>query len=186
MSGAKPRLPKGWARLGPTRRMGLVALVVLAFDQISKFAVLRWLGVEDQRVIIEGFFRIVHWTNRGAAWSLFNEASGSNLWLGLFAVVALAVLFTVRRHFDVHMLMGQIALGLVIGGITGNLVDRFLHGHVIDFLYFYLERRGGGELGFPAFNVADMAICTGVGLVFLMSWQKEAPEEKKEGQKRQE
>jgi signal peptidase II len=157
--------------------MGLVALVIVVLDQLTKMAVLRWLGVADERVVIEGFFRIVHWTNRGAAWSLFNQASGSNLWLSIFAVVALVILFIVRRHFDVHTLVGQVALGLVFGGIVGNLMDRFLHGHVIDFLYFYLERRGGGELGFPAFNVADTAICTGVALVFLMSWQKDVPDE---------
>jgi len=70
-------------------------------------------------------------------------------------------------------LAGQISLGLIFGGIAGNLVDRFLRKHVIDFLYFYLERRGGGEIGFPAFNVADAAICSGVGLLFLLSWQKD-------------
>jgi signal peptidase II len=157
--------------------MGLVALLVTVVDQLTKMAVLRWLGVAEERVVIEGFFRIVHWTNRGAAWSLFNQASSSNLWLALFAVVALVVLFIVRRHFDVHTVVGQVALGLVFGGIVGNLMDRFLQGHVIDFLYFYLERRGGGELGFPAFNIADTAICTGVALVFLMSWQKDLPDE---------
>ncbi|HPC62319.1 MAG TPA: signal peptidase II, partial [Verrucomicrobiota bacterium] len=46
-------------------------------------------------------------------------------------------------------------------------------GHVIDFLYFYVQQRGGGEIGFPAFNVADSAICTGVGLVFLLTWRSE-------------
>lgn len=139
-------------------------------------AVLKWLGPDDVKVVIDGFFRIVHWTNPGAAWSLFNQASSSNEWLALFALVALVVLFLARRHFDVHTVTGQVALGLISGGIVGNLMDRFLRGHVIDFLYFYLERRGGGELGFPAFNVADTAICTGVGLVFLMSWQKDTPQ----------
>jgi len=64
---------------------------------------------------------------------------------------------------------------LIFGGIAGNLVDRFTHKHVVDFLYFYLVQRGGGEIGFPAFNVADTAICTGVGLLFLLSWQKDQP-----------
>jgi signal peptidase II len=165
--------------MGPTARMGLIALVVLVFDQLTKLAVLRWLGPTDEKVVVEGFFRLVHWTNRGAAWSLFNEASRSNMWLGLFALVALVVLYVSRRHFDVHTLGGQFSLGLIFGGIIGNLTDRFFQGHVIDFLYFYLERRGGRELGFPAFNVADVAICTGVGLVFLMSWQKEEKEDAK-------
>lgn len=157
--------------------MGLIGLVVLVLDQVTKMFVHRWMGVGTERVVVEGFFSIVHWTNRGAAWSLFNEADSSNLWLGIFAGVALVVLFVIRRHFDVHTVPGQIALGLVFGGIVGNLMDRFLQGHVTDFLYFYLQQRGGGEIGFPAFNLADTAICTGVGLVFLMSWQKDNPDE---------
>jgi signal peptidase II len=53
------------------------------------------------------------------------------------------------------------------------LIDRLLFKHVIDFLYFYVQQRGGSEIGFPAFNVADSAICTGVGLVFLITWRAE-------------
>jgi signal peptidase II len=65
----------------------------------------------------------------------------------------------------------------LFGGILGNLTDRLLPSrrHVIDFLYFYVNRRGGGEVGFPAFNVADSAICVAVGLLFLLSWQREQP-----------
>jgi signal peptidase II len=94
--------------------------------------------------------------------------------LAVFALLALIVLFLTRHHFDVHTRAGQVALGIISGGIAGNLLDRFLHGYVIDFIYFYLERRGAGDLGFPAFNVADTAICTGVALLFLLSWQKDA------------
>lgn len=160
-------------QLGPTRRLALVALAVLAFDQFTKLVVLRYLGYAQEKVILEGFFNLVHWGNTGAAWSLFNRYAGSNMILALFAVVALLVLFATRHHFDVHTKGGQVALGLIFGGIAGNLVDRFLRGHVIDFLYFYISRRGGGEIGFPAFNVADSAICVGVGLLFLMSWQRD-------------
>jgi signal peptidase II len=66
-----------------------------------------------------------------------------------------------------------VAFGLIFGGIVGNLIDRLWRGHVIDFLYFYLQQRGGGDIGFPAFNVADSAICTGVGLIFLITWKSE-------------
>jgi signal peptidase II len=160
-------------RFENTRRMAWVALVVLAFDQLTKLAVLRYLGYADERVVVEGFFKFVHWGNTGAAWSLFNRIAWSNEILALFAIAALGVLFLSRHHFDADTLAGQVSLGLIFGGIAGNLVDRFLRKHVIDFLYFYLERRGGGEVGFPAFNVADAAICSGVGLLFLLSWQKD-------------
>ncbi len=160
-------------KLGSTRRLILVASAVLICDQLTKLLVLRYLGYAQEKVVVDGFFTLVHWGNTGAAWSLFNRFSSSNMFLAVFAVLALLVLFATRHHFDVHTKPGQIALGLIFGGIAGNLVDRFLRGHVIDFLYFYLNRRGGGELGFPAFNIADSAICVGVGLLFLLSWQKE-------------
>jgi signal peptidase II len=123
-------------------------------------------------VVLKGFFNLVHWGNTGAAWSLF---TGNNLILAMVAVVALFVLFRHRHHFDAHTFMGQVALGLIFGGIIGNLTDRLLFGHVTDFLYFYIERRGAEPLGFPAFNVADSAICIGVGLVFISSLRSDRP-----------
>jgi signal peptidase II len=110
----------------------------------------------------------VHWGNTGAAWSLF---MGKNILLAVVGVIALIVLFRSRHHFDAHTTLGQLALGLVFGGIIGNLTDRLLIGHVTDFIYFYIHQRGGPDLSFPAFNVADSAICIGVGLIFLLSWR---------------
>jgi signal peptidase II len=75
----------------------------------------------------------------------------------------------------VDKLSGQIAFGLLFGGIAGNLADRLIHHEVVDFLRFYMVLRGGygQEVGFPAFNFADTAICTGVGLIFLITWRNE-------------
>src|SRR5262245_46689773 len=160
-------------KLGPTQRMVAIALTVLALDQLTKLAVLKFLDLSKERVVVDGFFKFVHWGNTGAAWSFFTQFADSNQWLAVFALVALLVLFATRHHFDSHTLLGQVSLGLIFGGIAGNLTDRFIHVHVIDFLRFYLNRRGGGEAGFPAFNVADTAICTCVGLLFLLSWQKD-------------
>jgi len=165
--------------------MAWLALSILIADQFTKWLVLRWLDAAEERVVVDGFFRFVHWTNRGAAWSLFNQFEGSNMWLALFALVALVVLLLARHHFDVHTRGGQIALGLICGGIAGNLIDRAVHGHVIDFIYFYIDRRGAGEIGFPAFNVADAAICSGVGLLLLMSWQKDHASAARPGAPRQ-
>ena len=153
----------------PNRRIGLVALAIVALDQLTKLLVLEFLGYTQEKIVINGFFKLVHWANTGAAWSLFR---GNNNVLALVALVALVVLFLSRHHFDSRTVLGQIAFGLIFGGIVGNLIDRILRGHVIDFLYFYLQQRGG-EVGFPAFNVADSAICTGVGLIFLITWRSE-------------
>ena len=150
----------------PNRRITLLAVAVLALDQCTKAIVLRFMGYADERVVIPGFFKFVHWQNTGAAWSLFR---GNNALLAIVALAALLILFLSRRHFDSRTLLGQVAFGLIIGGIMGNLVDRLARQHVIDFIYFYLQQRGGNEIGFPAFNVADTAICTGVGLIFLLT-----------------
>ncbi|HAV64176.1 MAG TPA: signal peptidase II [Verrucomicrobiales bacterium] len=120
-----------------------------------------------ERVLLEGFFKLVHWGNTGSAFSMFE---GRNGLLALVSVGALLLLYLTRHHFDAHTVPGQVALGLIFGGIVGNLLDRLIYEHVVDFIYFYVIRRDGSELGFPAFNVADSAICIGVGLLFVLAW----------------
>ncbi len=157
----------------PNRRMALVAILVFALDQASKLLVLRFLGPTQERVVIDGFFKFVHWGNTGAAWSLFRDRNG---WLAAVSAAALICLFFWRRHFQIHVVPGQLSLGLIFGGIAGNLFDRLdpARQQVIDFLRFYLYRRSGDEIGFPAFNLADSAICVGVGLLILLSWKQES------------
>jgi signal peptidase II len=152
------------------RRIAIIALSVVALDQFTKGLVLRLLGYAQEKVVVDGFFKFVHWQNTGAAWSLFR---GNNYLLAMVALLALVVLVLSRHHFESRTFLGQVAFGLIFGGIVGNLIDRLWRGHVIDFIYFYLQQRGGGDIGFPAFNVADSAICTGVGLIFLLTWKNE-------------
>lgn len=156
--------------LGKNQRIGFVAFAVILFDQITKQVVLRNLEfLRDEHEVIRGFFKFVHWGNTGAAWSMWKD---NNEALAIISLLALLLLFIYREYFDARTLSGQTALGLIFGGITGNLIDRLFVGHVIDFLRFYLHQRGGAsEIGFPAFNIADAAICTGVGLLFLLSRQ---------------
>ena len=161
----------------PNRRIGAIALAFFALDQFTKLIVLRSLPMGEERVIISGFFKFVHWGNTGAAWSLFR---GNNELLAIVALAALLALFLTRHHFDTRTPTGQIAFGLIFGGIAGNVTDRLLPSRqqVIDFIYFYINRNDGREIGFPAFNVADSAICVGVALVFFVTWKagKEKPE----------
>lgn len=155
----------------PNGRIAVVALCVLICDQIAKWFVLRDIYPDEEISIIPGFFNLTHWSNTGAAWSMF---TGNNAVLATVALVALVVLYKTRRHFSAHRLLGQLAFGLIFGGIAGNLADRLLpHRHaVVDFLHFYMARRGTNEIyDFPAFNVADSAICTGVALIFLINWK---------------
>jgi signal peptidase II len=156
----------------PNLRIGVIALAVLVSDQLTKWVVMRFLSFREEVVVIDGFFRLVHWGNTGAAWSSFKDHNGL---LALVSVLALVALYFSRHHFGAATVLGQTALGLLFGGILGNLTDRLLTSrqHVIDFLYFYVNQRGGGEAGFPAFNLADSAICIGVGLLFFHSWQRD-------------
>jgi signal peptidase II len=153
--------------------MILLAALIFALDQAAKNLVLLFLGPDRERVLLPGFFKLVCWTNSGAAWSLFHNR---NTWLACVSALALVCLVAGRRHFHVHTLLGQISLGLICGGILGNLFDRIDpdRRQVVDFLRFYLYRRGGEEIGFPAFNVADSAICLGVGLLILLSFRLDA------------
>ena len=151
-------------------RILLIALFIVALDQFTKSLVLRYLGEGQEKVIIKGFFRFVFWGNTGAAWSFFR---GQNGWLALVAIIAVGVLYFSKHHFYSHTALGQAAFGFIFGGIIGNLIDRLRVHYVVDFIRFYLDQRGGSEIGFPAFNVADSAICTGVGLIFLITVRSE-------------
>ena len=163
----------GSSQSNTTRRIFAVAAVILALDQITKWLVLQKIVPGDEIVVIPGFFNLTLRANTGAAWSLF---TGNNAALAGIALVALVALFLARHHFNAHRLLGQLAFGLIFGGIVGNLTDRLLPARhaVVDFLHFYMARRGTAEIwDFPAFNVADSAICTGVALIFLINWKNE-------------
>ena len=141
--------------------------IVYALDQLTKFLVLKSLGQGQEKVILDGFFRFVHWGNTGASWSLFRD---NNNTLAVVAGVAFVALIFARRHFSTHTLAGQLAFGMILGGIAGNLTDRIIPSrqHVIDFLRF-----DTGKISFPAFNVADSGICVGVALLFWVTWKTE-------------
>ena len=162
------------ARIGAYRWFYILAIMVFAGDQISKIWIRNNLPFNsyhppDAIPVLPGFFNIVHVGNTGAAWGLF---SGKSFWLALLAVVTLLAIFTFRRHLTLERSLVQVSFGLLCGGIVGNLVDRILHGHVIDFLDFHF-----GSFVWPAFNLADTAICIGVGLYILHSFREpESPD----------
>ncbi len=148
----------------------ILGALVVALDQVSKRFMISVLGdlPWSRRVeVIPGFFNLTLVGNTGAAWGLFKD---QGFWLTLLAFAALIFLFAMRRHFTSTGPVPRIALGLLLGGIAGNLVDRLTYGHVVDFLCFYL-----GRFQWPAFNVADSAICTGVGLYLIDSFREKEP-----------
>lgn len=136
----------------------LLGLVILFLDQITKKAVRSHLIYGESRPIIEGFFNLVYVRNDGAAWNIL---SGHGIVLILISLAVLALLFIYRREFLHGHFSHKILLGLLIGGIAGNLVDRIRFGWVTDFLDFQF-----GSYHYPSFNVADSAIC--IALVFYI------------------
>ncbi len=147
------------------RRVVLIAVAIALADQLTKLLVLRTIHPEHPVVVVDGFFRLVNWGNTGAAWGMFRD---SNLLLAIVSVATILALYFFRRSFAIHLSGNQVALGLIIGGITGNLVDRLRLGHVVDFLDFHI-----GDRHWPAFNVADSAICVGVALYLIVSYVAE-------------
>ena len=152
------------------KRVLIIAAIVLLADQLTKQMVVHTVDTKSQIVIIEGFLKLVNWHNTGAAWSQFQ---GKSLHLAIISFIALGALIHYRHHFEIHTKTGKVAMGMLIGGIIGNLIDRVAYQHVVDFIRFYLHQRGGGEIGYPAFNIADMGICVGVGLMFVQAWREQ-------------
>jgi signal peptidase II len=144
----------------------LLATVVVGLDQVTKAWIHAHLaygtfGEPGAIPVVRGFFYLVHVGNTGAAWSLF---AGKSAALALLAAVTLAAIVWWRRQLGLRQTNVQICFGLLCGGILGNLVDRLLHGHVIDFLDFHF-----GSYIYPTFNLADSAICIGVAMYALQA-----------------
>jgi signal peptidase II len=148
------------------RKALLIAAAVLVVDQLTKawIAFNYPLGWEQQ--VIPGLFRLVHTRNRGVAFGLLGS-SGPLVQIGLLVLIVAVVAFiTWQLAKGEADGVTRVALALVLGGAIGNLVDRVLRGEVVDFLLFYVMK-GGSELQWPAFNVADSAISVGACLVVL-------------------
>jgi signal peptidase II len=137
----------------------LIAAFVVALDQASKFWIMSHLAVGES---LQEIWRIliIHIRNTGAIFGIFTNHSFLLLLVGLAGLIAIVLFF---RYFAQTSILGCVALGLVLGGATGNLIDRVRFGSVTDFIYVRLW----GDFYWPAFNVADSAISTGVIVLII-------------------
>ena len=145
-----------------------LSLPLYALDQWSKQLVLRLINPYEARVVVPDFFSLVNVTNTGAA---FGSFKGNNTFFIVISIVALVVVTIVlvrRRQPDAWR---DLSLALLLAGILGNLTDRLLYGHVIDFLLFNLHIRYADP--WPAFNVADSCISIAGVLFVIHSFWKE-------------
>jgi signal peptidase II len=145
-----------------------LSLPLYALDQWTKQMVLRFIGPDESRNVISGFFSLVNVTNTGAAFGSFRN---NNTLFVIVSFIALLIVVTllVRRHPP--NLWRDVSLALLLAGILGNLTDRLLYGHVIDFLLFDLHIPYAHP--WPAFNVADSCISIAVVLFIIHSFWKE-------------
>lgn len=144
-----------------------ILLSVVIVDQLSKWRVISTFMLYESREVIPGFFNLTYIRNSGAAFGFLSGDHG--MWRQvLFVVIALAALVFMFSAFSYFRQQGGLfvyALGLIGGGAVGNLIDRLRFGSVIDFLDVYVK-----GYHWPAFNVADSAICLGVGMFLLGSY----------------
>ena len=140
-----------------------IALPLYALDQATKWWIVKNFALNGEpHPVIPGFFDLVHWANTGAAFSAFSGRNSFFIGLSFVALVG-SVIFYLRGAFEDRLSRWGVAL--LLGGILGNLTDRLIHGHVVDFLLFDLHVRFANP--WPAFNVADSCICTATGLFIL-------------------
>jgi signal peptidase II len=139
-----------------------IAALVILIDQLTKISIAKTFQLGEEK-IITSFFNLVLAYNKGAAFSFLHNGGGWQRYffsaIGIGA--AIFIVYLLKKNGNQRMFAW--ALSLILGGALGNVIDRLLYGHVIDFLDFHWEGLGH----FPAFNVADSAICVGAALFIL-------------------
>ena len=137
------------------------AIVILIADQVTKTLILQHYRLGDS-TFITSFFNIVRAHNTGAAFSFLSDAGGWQRWLftGIGVVATIFILWQLRAHPNQKLFC--FSLSSILGGAVGNVVDRLMHGYVVDFLDFHAN-----GWHFPAFNLADSAITVGAVCLIL-------------------
>ena len=140
--------------------LGIAAVIILA-DQFTKTLIIGAFQLGDSHTVTS-FFNIVRAHNTGAAFSFLAGAGGWQRWffIGLGIAAALFIVWMLRSHAGQRLFSW--ALALILGGALGNVIDRFIHGYVVDFLQFHYA-----GWAFPSFNVADSAITIGAACLIL-------------------
>ena len=141
----------------------VVAVLVIAFDQLTKWMILKWVPLYD-KIPVNSFINITHQRNTGAAFSFLADAAGWQRWFFVTLAVSVSAylvywLWRIREAGQVTLAAG---LALVLGGAIGNVIDRLLLGSVVDFIQVLIA-----GWPFPSFNVADSAISVGAVLLII-------------------
>jgi signal peptidase II len=146
-------------------KMAVLVFLVVVLDQLSKQIVLALMAPRAE-VRVTPFFSIVLTFNKGIAFGMLRDLADPWRTVLLLAMMAAAffLLYYMLSHSYAGSLWGQTGMGLVIGGAAGNIIDRVRLGEVVDFLDFFV-----GSYHWPAFNLADSAVCVGVAILMFCS-----------------
>ncbi|HEX9925995.1 MAG TPA: signal peptidase II [Anaerolineae bacterium] len=141
-----------------------IAAIVFALDQASKFLVLQNIPLYESWSFFPALariFRFTHITNTGAAFGMFPQLGSAFMIVAIIVILGIVAFY---HQLPTENLWVRISLGLQLGGAMGNLLDRLVHGHVVDFI----------DIGFwPIFNLADLSIVVGVSILSYHLWQEE-------------
>lgn len=137
------------------------AFFVVLLDQFTKFLIRKNFQLNESIPIIKNIFHLTYVTNTGSAFGLFKNL---NWFFMLFSIaVIIAIFYYLRRKIDEKEKFLQSAIGLLLGGTIGNMIDRIIYGAVIDFLDFRV---------WPVFNIADSAVTISVIILIILLWKK--------------
>lgn len=142
-----------------------IIIGIIILDQLTKFAIVRNIAFADSIPMIEGFFYLTNWLNKGAAWGILQDA---RVFFIITTIMVSGVIIYLLVKSENRFL--KLCLTILLGGALGNLLDRIRLGGVVDFLDFHI-----GSYHFPTFNVADMALVAGTFLIsfYLLFIEKE-------------
>ncbi|WP_226665815.1 signal peptidase II [Metabacillus litoralis] len=150
----------------------LIAAIIIAIDQVTKWYIVKNLELGENKTIIENFLYITSHRNKGAAWGILQ----GQMWFFYIvtAIVIVGMIYYIQKYTKENKVMG-VALGLMLGGAIGNFIDRLFRKEVVDFINTYIF-----SYDFPIFNVADSALCVGVILLFIHMLFFEGKQEKEQ------
>lgn len=150
------------------RLLGIVTTVILILDQATKLYVDARFALYESVPVIPGWFHLTYIRNQGAAFGILSNSAFRVPFFIVVAAIALLAILWYMKQLRNDQQLAAFALALIFSGALGNLIDRVRLGEVIDFLDVFWNHHH-----WPAFNVADSAICVGVGLLILEMWLEE-------------
>ncbi len=144
------------------QRLSIIGIIIVIVDQSTKLFIANILPIHQSIEVIRGYFSITHIRNRGAAFGIFSgiESASITIFFIIVSLIAITAIIFFFRSVEKNNYLAQIALSLILGGATGNFLDRIRLGEVIDFLDFYWH-----QYHWPAFNIADSSITIGAGIL---------------------